>query len=44
MKTSEHLKVCALLNGLEGRTGSKPSGFNQERLISAFMTLLSSEV
>lgn len=41
MKTSERLKVCALLNGLEGRTGT---GFNQERLISAFMTLLSFEV
>lgn len=44
MKTSERLKLCALLNGLEGKVGSKPSGFNQERLISAFMTLLTFEV
>lgn len=44
MKTSERLKVCALLNCLKGRMGSKVSGCNQERLISAFMTPLSSEV
>lgn len=44
MKTSELLKVCALLNGLEGKTGSKPSGCNQERITAAFMTLLSFEV
>lgn len=44
MKTLERLKVCALLNGLEGRMGSKLSGFNQERIISAFLTFLSFEV